>query len=278
MNFLKHTPQALTLANLFCGFASIILITDGNHLPGILILFPAFIFDILDGLVARMFGWKSALGGELDSLADEVSFVVAPAIIMAIVFFDSSLFGFIVAGLSISFGTLRLAKFNITKDKGYFQGMSVPYFTTIVIAIYFILFYQPQFIINQLVLGISLIIISAMQVSSVRFPSLKGPTYLKYKYLGMSILLLFAIGLFYGTDILLIGYALQGAVLLVILLPLLLDRQVIKKRFAYLFVALFILISLWADLAVGHPPLILGIPFLYAVIFSPLVQLSIERD
>jgi CDP-diacylglycerol--serine O-phosphatidyltransferase len=276
MGFLRHTPQALTLANLFCGFASILLITSGQEKLGILLLFAGFIFDILDGLVARLFSWKSKLGGELDSLADEISFVIVPGIIIAVIFFQKSWIGIVAALASISFGTLRLARFNITKDKGYFQGMSVPYFTTIIIAVYIIFFMEKRFEINPYIFAPFLIAISSLQVSSVRFPSLKGPSFLKYKYRGMTLLVFFTAAIIAGMELKNVGLAFQATALLIILLPFLFDKNVIKKKYAYLFVVLFVL-SCIASIIINYPPLIAGIPFLYAVIFSPLVQYSLEK-
>ncbi|MFN0033861.1 MAG: CDP-alcohol phosphatidyltransferase family protein, partial [Saprospiraceae bacterium] len=73
---MKHLPNALTLANLFCGCCA--LLYTFYWQPGVAALFTAgsFVFDYLDGMVARALGVSSPLGKELDSLADVVSFGV----------------------------------------------------------------------------------------------------------------------------------------------------------------------------------------------------------
>lgn len=80
-------PSLLTLCNAFCGFTSLILVLDGhgreNPIPQacVWLLLAAMIFDTLDGLVARWLNAKSRHGAQLDSLADALSFGVAPAVI-----------------------------------------------------------------------------------------------------------------------------------------------------------------------------------------------------
>ena len=64
-------PTLLTLLNLIFGFLSIVLVLQGRVLEGVLVLFASFFFDLMDGLIARMFGWESRIGVELDSLADD---------------------------------------------------------------------------------------------------------------------------------------------------------------------------------------------------------------
>ena len=277
MKLLREIPQLLTLLNLLCGFSSLVLVARGDFLSGILILFAAFVFDLLDGLVARRFGWQSDLGVQLDSLADAVSFVIAPAFIMYWIFFDRSVLGLIVAFFSISFGIVRLARFNITLDAGYFSGMSVPYFTAIVIAVYFILFKEDVLSFSAWFVAIPLLFISSLQVSKVRFPSLKDPAFQKYKYAGMLIIVLFAGGIFAGYEPALLGILLQISALLFILLPFAFDKRVKRRGFVFAFIALFMFFSLWVDIMVGYAEIMVGMPLLFSVIFSPLIQLSLEK-
>ncbi len=78
---LRGAPNALTLANLACGLFSLIMAINGLHRVAALFIFAAAACDFFDGRVARMFGITSDIGAQLDSLADVVSFGVAPAIL-----------------------------------------------------------------------------------------------------------------------------------------------------------------------------------------------------
>src|SRR5436189_67377 len=81
---LPRIPDLLTTANLACGVASILLASQGQLTIACGLIFVAALFDVLDGLAARALGGGSPLGAQLDSLADRVSFGVAPAFIAAI--------------------------------------------------------------------------------------------------------------------------------------------------------------------------------------------------
>jgi CDP-diacylglycerol--serine O-phosphatidyltransferase len=77
----RGAPNALTLANLTCGLFSLIMAINGLHRSSSLFIFLAAAFDFFDGRVARMLNVSSPIGAQLDSLADVVSFGVAPAIL-----------------------------------------------------------------------------------------------------------------------------------------------------------------------------------------------------
>ena len=76
-------PNAVTLCNLFAGFFSILAVCDGNFETAAWLIFLAMILDSLDGNIARALKQSNEFGRELDSLSDIVSFVVAPAFLMA---------------------------------------------------------------------------------------------------------------------------------------------------------------------------------------------------
>ena len=77
----RGAPNALTLGNLTCGLFSLIMAINGLHRFSALFIFIAAVCDYLDGRVARMLGVTTEIGAQLDSLADVVSFGVAPAIL-----------------------------------------------------------------------------------------------------------------------------------------------------------------------------------------------------
>ena len=107
-------PNLFTTGNLFCGFYSIIMSLKGNFSGAAYLILAAGIFDLLDGRVARLVKSVSEFGKEYDSLADLVSFGVAPAMIVYLcnlVFIPR--IGWLVAFLMVACGALRLARFNV---------------------------------------------------------------------------------------------------------------------------------------------------------------------
>ncbi|UJR34114.1 hypothetical protein I4U23_021521 [Adineta vaga] len=106
-------PNALTLGNLACGLFSLIMAMNGLHRFSALFIFIAAACDFFDGRVARMLGLTTKIGAQLDSLADVVSFGVAPTIL----------------AYSISqclAGAWRLARFNVNPTEGHFIGLPIP--------------------------------------------------------------------------------------------------------------------------------------------------------
>ena len=112
----------LTLANAVCGILGISLAIAGQWYAW-LYIFPAVVFDFLDGKVARKTK-ANEFGKQLDSLADTVSFVVAPTIVL--MFANFSLLVTIASALYVCCGLWRLAKFNLQKDKGNYYGLPSP--------------------------------------------------------------------------------------------------------------------------------------------------------
>jgi CDP-diacylglycerol--serine O-phosphatidyltransferase len=112
-------PNLITLASIFCGFNAIRIVatdhpTDDDFYRAAILLMFAMLFDMLDGRVARMTRTQSAFGLQLDSLADIVSFGVAPALLV----YEWVLFRYPVAGLLTAFSfvacaAIRLARFNV---------------------------------------------------------------------------------------------------------------------------------------------------------------------
>lgn len=141
----KHIPNFLTLCNLLCGFTGVLLCLElvssgfayGEYrrlaaalVPVVVLVYAALAFDFLDGFAARKLNVTSAIGKELDSLADLVTFGVLPGIILYLLIKQ-------VAGqhtwwayssvLVPAFSALRLAKFNVDDRQTYdFYGMPTP--------------------------------------------------------------------------------------------------------------------------------------------------------
>ncbi|MBA5248873.1 MAG: CDP-diacylglycerol--serine O-phosphatidyltransferase [Gammaproteobacteria bacterium] len=123
-------PNILTTFGLFSGFFAIILATKGQYAESAIAIFVAMLWDGLDGRVARLTNTQSAFGEQYDSMADMVSFGVAPALLMYFWLFEGmGKIGWIGAFVYVAAGALRLARFNTqigVEDKRYFQGLPSP--------------------------------------------------------------------------------------------------------------------------------------------------------
>jgi CDP-diacylglycerol--serine O-phosphatidyltransferase len=123
-------PSLFTTGNLFLGFWAVIKTLDGDYARAAPLIGVAVVLDMLDGRIARLTGTQSAFGAELDSLADTVSFGVAPALLA----YGWALQSVPRAGWPAAFiflvcGVLRLARFNVQKnvvDSRYFVGLPIP--------------------------------------------------------------------------------------------------------------------------------------------------------
>ncbi len=131
INLLKFADM-FTLINVALGIASITFSIDNNFKYASFVLLIAVVFDYLDGKIAKFMHQQSTFGKELDSLADTVSFGVAPAIFgFSLMQFASSInqlqitFGIIAFTIFLFCGILRLARYNIMELKGSFQGMPI---------------------------------------------------------------------------------------------------------------------------------------------------------
>ena len=123
-------PNLFTTGALFSGFYAVIASMNGHFENAAIAIFVAMVLDGLDGRVARMTNTSSAFGAEYDSLADMVSFGVAPSLIVFNwVLDDIGKLGWFAAFLYVASAALRLARFNTqigSVDKRYFIGLPSP--------------------------------------------------------------------------------------------------------------------------------------------------------
>ncbi len=149
--FIRNIPNFFTSANLFCGLSAIILSYEGSHslMYAGYFIYMAAVFDFFDGFSARALKASSKIGKELDSLADMVSFGVAPAMILFAVLKSSMHIEQFSFSLPISnilvllspmliaiFSAIRLAKFNIDdRQKEVFLGIATPVCAMLIAAI-----------------------------------------------------------------------------------------------------------------------------------------------
>jgi CDP-diacylglycerol--serine O-phosphatidyltransferase len=123
-------PSLLTTGNLFCGFLALLLTVHGRYTDAAIAIFVAMVMDLLDGRVARLMKATSQFGVEYDSLADVVSFCVAPGfLVFSFALTHLGRPAWFAAFLFVICGALRLARFNVytgVADKRFFTGLSTP--------------------------------------------------------------------------------------------------------------------------------------------------------
>lgn len=205
-------PSLFTLAAMFCGFYAVIQSITGNFISSGIAIFIAMILDSLDGRVARMTHTSSPFGAELDSLADMVSFGVAPAVIT----FNWGLYkfgkiGWLIAFIYCACAGLRLARFNTmvaTQDKRFFIGIPSPASAALVVGfIYICSVYKFHGEIFHL-MGAAVTVIAAFtMVSNVKFYSFKELNFQhrgKFRVL-LLLLLIFALLMAY-PDLVIYGF------------------------------------------------------------------------
>ncbi len=123
-------PSLFTVANMFCGYACVVFAMRGEYATAAPFIGVAIILDMLDGRIARLTGTTSQFGVQFDSLADVISFGMAPAILtFAWGLAPLGRLGWAAGFLFVTATAMRLARFNIqsaTADKRYFVGMPSP--------------------------------------------------------------------------------------------------------------------------------------------------------
>ncbi|WP_210366611.1 CDP-diacylglycerol--serine O-phosphatidyltransferase [Bacillus sp. REN3] len=179
MRFTKMIPNTFTLGNLYCGFLSIGFAANGQFNNAAILVLIGMMLDSMDGRLARMLKADTKLGKELDSLADIVTFGVAPSFLVYYTYFyQFGLWGLLVAGLFPLFGAYRLARFNISTDKtslNYFIG--VPITAAGGIMAILTLFGDK---IPNIVTTVVFTALSFLMVSRIRIPSFKEIPLPKY--------------------------------------------------------------------------------------------------
>ena len=188
MNRIKRNiPNIITLANLTCGLLSIIFAFQGNLKLAALCIFAGAFFDFFDGLAARLLKVSGELGKQLDSMADMVTFGVAPGmilfhfiyylnhhIIFRIATTDNLFFPELLALLIPIFSAYRLANFNIdTRQTTSFIGLPTPALAIFIAALPLIDSNQFPMFINLQVLTIISVILPLILVVNLPLFSLK---------------------------------------------------------------------------------------------------------
>ena len=211
----KQIPNSVTLANLLCGCLSIYFATKGELVYAGLFIFLGGIFDFLDGFVARLLRVQSALGVQLDSLSDLVTFGVAPGFIAhkMLVVADVHIVVSFIPFLIPVFSAYRLAKFNIdTRQTTSFIGLPTPANALIWASFPFFMeiqngnipwklfcaeFYDGltciisnPYVIIVLTVILSFLLVSEIPLFALKFKNIKDKEHLpKWIFLGLSVVL-----------------------------------------------------------------------------------------
>ena len=170
-------PSLLTTGNLFCGFFAMLLTVESRYFEASLAIFVAMVMDMLDGRVARLMKATSQFGVEFDSLADVVSFCVAPAFLI---------YSFALAGLGrpawfaaflfVICGALRLARFNVytgVVDRRFFVGLPTPAAAGVLVSTVLLLYREepPRWVL--VAIAIVTYLTALLMVSTFRYWSFK---------------------------------------------------------------------------------------------------------
>src|SRR5690625_932471 len=171
-------------SDLFSGFLAITQVLEGRFDYACWLIVLAGFFDALDGMMARLANATSDFGVELDSLADIVSFGVAPSVLLYAFGLDQfGVLGLIVAAMPAICGAVRLARFNMTFDgekKEYFVGMPIPVAAVFVVAL--ILNFSQELAVPQVespdvsALIPIVFVLSFLMISNIPFDSIPKPS------------------------------------------------------------------------------------------------------
>src|SRR6266513_1187066 len=177
-------PNLVTTGSLFAGFYSMVATMNGDFRTAAIWVLVSSIFDGLDGKVARLTGTSSKFGVEYDSLADLVSFGVAPGLLMYLwALRPFGRLGWLAAFLFVVCGALRLARFNVqvnTVESKRFVGLPIPAAASMVSAtvlLFFHLNWESSY--KRVAILILIYSLAFLMVSSVRYYSFKDPGFIK---------------------------------------------------------------------------------------------------
>ena len=172
-------PNLFTTGALFSGFYAIVASMNGDFINAAVAIFVAMILDGLDGRVARLTNTQSDFGAEYDSLADMVSFGVAPALVaFSWALQDLGKLGWVAAFVYVAGAALRLARFNTQlnqADKNYFTGLASPASAAIMAGTVWVLVEMGvQGAEAAISMAVMVPIIGVLMVSNFRYHSFKG--------------------------------------------------------------------------------------------------------
>lgn len=200
-------PTLLTMGNILCGFFAVVASLNQHWYQAGIAIIVAFLLDGLDGRIARLIDNESDFGLQLDSLADMVSFGVAPAVLAYTnwLFYYERL-GILLAFVYVCGAALRLARFNAHDVKeaslDYFNGFPTPAAAGVLVALYFIeyeffiatgTFSETAHVVFQFVIPFMVLVLSYLMLSNIRYPTFKNVTWFQEHPFGLMFALLFLV-------------------------------------------------------------------------------------
>jgi CDP-diacylglycerol--serine O-phosphatidyltransferase len=233
-------PNLMTAGNLVCGFVAIVSIINAIDLGGVAhldesrqyfvqaiwFILAGCLFDVLDGRVARMGGQESPFGQEFDSIADIVSFGVAPALLVMSVILNefSDRFSILVASVYLVCGGMRLARFNCIATKGvalssHFKGFPIPAAAGLISSLTLFVLWMAGGASDpsrwRILFLVLMLVLSFLMISSIPYPSFKKLTMNTHRPLpwmvGLIIVILVtATNIEWVPALLFVAYALYG--------------------------------------------------------------------
>ena len=214
-------PSLLTTGNLFCGFVALILAADHRYVDAAIAIFVAMVMDALDGRVARLMKATSQFGLEFDSLADVVSFCVAPGFLLY-------QFGLSSLGRSAWFGAflfaicgaLRLARFNIytgITDRRFFVGLPTTAAAGVAASTVILLDRQELTRAMLVALAVATYLVALLMVSTFRYWSFKEIEFVRRRPLQTLLVVVLAVMIVFTNHewflfLGFVGYAVSGPV------------------------------------------------------------------
>ena len=206
----KHIPNLLTCCNAFLGSLAVVFALRGFVETAVFLILGAALFDFFDGFVARLLNAKSIIGKDLDSLADVISFGLAPATILYIwmdfcftnlpptlQFFPLNILPYC-AFIVVPFSAYRLAKFNNdVRQEHEFYGLPTPANAFFIAFLPFAAEYLPQLDNFWILLGLtfvfSILLVCELPMFSLKFVNFRFKTnWVRYVFLFLSAFLLIA--------------------------------------------------------------------------------------
>jgi CDP-diacylglycerol---serine O-phosphatidyltransferase len=189
-------PTLMTAGNILCGYIGILQIFDGRHnadmahyYNALLAILAACLFDALDGRVARLGGQESPFGRELDSIADIVSFGVAPALLVhdiVLKYWMEHKVGWLISCVYLVCGAMRLARFNclatmdVKSSSKNFRGCPIPAAAGVIASLTLAILWWEGEMAKQIVgvwhyvLAVLMMVLSWLMVSNLEYPSFKS--------------------------------------------------------------------------------------------------------
>jgi len=214
-------PNLFTAASAFLGVIGVIASSNGLYEKAAIYILLSLVFDGLDGRVARITKTTSKFGAQFDSLADIVAFGVAPAMLFYFTIGHSfGKVGSLFCAMYVVFGAIRLARFNImsvTSEPSVFIGIPIPG-AAVVLTMWILTYLEYPFMRGlEVIMLVSLGVLSLLMVSNIRYPSFKKIDMKKANLMKVFISLVLGFSLLYifpieSTTLLISAYMFYGPV------------------------------------------------------------------